>query len=205
MAHRTGVRAPSRLAAAFFDRDAALVAPDLLGALISTGTGEQRATARIVEVEAYRGADDPGSHAFRGRTPRNAAMFGPPGTLYVYFVYGMHFCANVVCGPAGTPHAVLLRAAEPRSGVDVMRTRRRSARRDHDLLRGPGNLAAALGIDRDLDGARPGRRWSIGDDGSPAPEVRVTTRIGLAAGRGDDLELRFVVVGSPAVSRSRAG
>src|SRR6202030_1901809 len=101
----------------FFDRDALAVAPELLNKVL-TGNG---VSARLVEVEAYRADEDPGSHAFRGRTPRNAPMFGAPGTLYVYFSYGNHWCMNVVGGPGAQPHAVLLRAAVPLAGVDTMR------------------------------------------------------------------------------------
>ncbi len=120
--------------------------------------------ARLVEVEAYRGPDDPASHAYRGQTARNAVMFGPPGFLYVYFTYGMHFCANLVCQPPGRPEAVLLRAAEIVDGAELAARRRagepgsRSARtprpqRAVDLARGPARLCQALGIDRKQDGA----------------------------------------------------
>ena len=108
----------------FYDRDALTVAPELLNkVLVRTGDGP-RLAARIVEVEAYRGAEDPGSHAYRRRTPRNATMFGRPGILYVYFSYGNHWCMNAVCGPGEQPHAVLLRAAAPLAGIDAMRARR---------------------------------------------------------------------------------
>lgn len=124
------------------------VAPLLLGAVLR----HHDVAVRLTEVEAYAGADDPGSHAFRGRTPRNAVMFGPAGRLYVYFTYGMHHCANVVCGPVGEAGAVLLRAGEVIAGLDVARARRpRSS--DRDLARGPARLCAALGLDRDQDGA----------------------------------------------------
>ena len=161
--------------------------------------------ARIVEVEAYCGADDPGSHAFRGPTARNATMFGPPGHLYVYFTYGMHWCANAVCGPGSVPHAVLLRAGAPLEGLDVMRARRPAARRDRDLCSGPARLAQAFGIDRALDGAdlvRAGDGIRIVDDGVAPPRRPVaSTRIGLSTGRGDDLVWRFIVSGDPNLSR----
>jgi DNA-3-methyladenine glycosylase len=124
------------------------VAPRLLGAVVRHGP----VAVRITEVEAYGGADDPGSHAHRGRTPRNAVMFGPPGRLYVYFTYGMHHCANVVCGPEGTPSAVLLRAGEVVDGLAVARGRRPSSR-DRDLARGPARLCRSLALDRGQDGA----------------------------------------------------
>jgi len=187
---------------AFYDRDALEVAPDLLNkVLVRTGDGP-RLAARIVEVEAYRGADDPGSHAYRRETPRNASMFGPPGRLYVYFSYGAHWCMNVVCGPGTQPHAVLLRAAAPLAGLDAMRDRRLAARRDRDLCAGPGRLGQAFGIDRSLDGADLVRgELRIVDDGVAAPsKPGVSRRIGLGADKGDELALRFYVPGNENVS-----
>lgn len=193
-----------RLPRAFFDRDAALVAPELLGKLLVVGGSRGPVAARIVEVEAYRGGDDPGSHAYRGPTPRNRSMFGPPGRLYTYFIYGMHWCANVVCGPGAAPHAVLLRAAVPVEGLATMRARRPGARRERDLLRGPGNLARAFGFDAASDGRSIVRgSVRIVDDAHPVGAVVVTTRVGLSRGRGDDLELRFAVGGDPHVSLPR--
>jgi DNA-3-methyladenine glycosylase len=130
-----------------FDRDILArpsleVAPLLLGATI-TGRG---VSVRLTEVEAYLGELDPGSHAFRGRTPRNAVMYGEPGHLYTYFTYGMHVCANLVCSPPGTASAVLLRAGEVIDGIDLARERRASSRTDADLARGPARLVVALGI-----------------------------------------------------------
>ncbi len=176
----------------FYDRDAREVAPELLGKLLVDRSGDEVVAARLTEVEAYRGADDPGSHAFRGPTRRNQSMFGRPGTLYVYFIYGMHWCMNAVCGPGEQPHAVLLRAAVPVFGIDTIRSRR-NVRRDRDLLSGPARLTEAFGIDGTLDGsdlvAGP---LQILDDGTPPPEPVMTTRIGLARGRGDDLLLRYL-------------
>src|SRR6059058_5080019 len=120
----------------------------LLGCTLEADTSEGTVAVRLVEVEAYRGADDAASHSFRGRTPRNAVMFGPPGHLYVYFVYGMHFCANITCLPDGEAGAVLLRAGEVVSDLDAARVRRPTARRAADLARGPARLAALLGLNR---------------------------------------------------------
>ena len=149
-----------------------------------------------MEVEAYRGADDPGSHGFRGMTKRNAAMFGPPGHLYVYFTYGMHWCANVVAETGGLAAAVLLRALTPLDGRDAMYSARGpTARRDRDLCSGPAKLTQALGIDGALDGAdlvTADRGVAIVDDGrAPPPDPAVTTRIGLTSGA--DLPWRFHV------------
>lgn len=187
----------------FYDRDALAVAPELLNkVLVRTGDGP-RLAARIVEVEAYRGADDPGSHAFVRRTLRNATMFGPPGRLYVYFSYGNHWCMNAVCGPGLQPHAVLLRAAAPLAGIDAMRERRAAARRDRDLCAGPGRLGQAFDVDRscdDLDLVRGPLR--IVDDGvAPPAQPGVSQRIGLGAGKGEDLPYRFYVPGNENVSR----
>ena len=187
------------LAARFFDRDALAVAPELLNKLL-VGNG---VSARLVEVEAYRAGVDPGSHAFRGRTPRNASMFGPPATLYVYFSYGNHWCMNAVCGPAEQAHAVLLRAAAPVAGLELMRARRVKAARDRDLAAGPGRLGQAFGADRSLDGTSLLRGpLRIVDDGTPPPSrPGVSTRIGLAVGKGEDLPYRFYVPGDPNISR----
>ena len=187
------------LTRSFFDRDALDVAPELLNKMLA-GNG---VAARLVEVEAYRADEDPGSHAFRGRTPRNASMFAAPGTLYVYFSYGNHWCMNAVCGPGERAHAVLLRAASPLRGLETMRERRGPKIRDRDLAAGPGRLGQAFGVDRTLDGSSLLRGpLRILDDGT-APPARpgASTRIGLAPGKGDDLPYRFYVPGDPNVSR----
>ena len=130
--------------------DVAGVARRLLGAVVTSELGDVRVSVRLTEVEAYAGVgEDPASHAHRGRTPRNAVMFGPPGRAYLYFVYGMHWCLNVVTGPAGHASAVLLRAGEVVEGLEAARSRRPSAGRDRDLARGPARLAATLGITSD--------------------------------------------------------
>ncbi len=193
----------ARLTRAFFARDPLVLAPDLLNKLLVSREGPSRTAARIVEVEAYRGSRDPASHAFGGRTERNATMFGPPGRLYVYFTYGMHFCANVVAAaPAGDAGAVLLRAAAPVDGLEVMRTRRPKARADRELCAGPARLASAFGLGREHDGLDL-VRGPVGlfDDGVVPPRrPGRSVRIGLRVGRGDTERWRFFVAGDPHVS-----
>jgi DNA-3-methyladenine glycosylase len=189
---------------AFYRRDARIVAPLLLNKVLAYAGR----SGRIVEVEAYAGGEDPGSHAFRGLTKRNAVMFGPPGHLYVYFTYGMHWCANAVCSPPGLATAVLIRALEPLDGVAEMRTARSRGQRhglsDRDLCRGPARLCQALGIVGEVNGAdlvTADRGMRIGDDGTPSPATPVvTTRVGLSAGA--DLPWRFAVPDSVYVSRA---
>jgi DNA-3-methyladenine glycosylase len=188
-----------RLARSFYRRDPRLVAPELLGkVLVRGGT-----SARIVEVEAYCGGEDPGSHAFRGRTNRNATMFGRAGGLYVYFTYGMHWCANAVCGEEGEGIAVLLRSAVPLTGLEEMRERRPAARTDRDLCRGPARLCQAFAVDRTFDGAdlpTADRGVTIVDDGTPPPDLPgIGIRVGLSA--GVDLPWRWCVPGDPHLSR----
>ena len=169
------------------------LAPDLLNKLLVSTRDGTRLAARIVEVEAYRGSTDPASHAYRGPTPRNATMFGPPGRLYVYFTYGMHYCVNVVAAAApGDAGAVLIRAAAPTDGLEIMRERRTAARHDRLLLAGPARLAAAFGLARDDDGLDLVRgALGIYDDGTRPPlRPGRSARIGLAVGRGDRSRLR---------------
>jgi DNA-3-methyladenine glycosylase len=135
----------------FFDAPATEVAPRLLGQLIEHRTPQGMVRARLTEVEAYLGAADSASHSFRGRTPRNEVMFGPPGYVYVYFTYGMHFCMNLVCGPGATPTAVLLRAGEIVDGVELATARRGNASA-RDLARGPARLTVALDVGREENG-----------------------------------------------------
>jgi DNA-3-methyladenine glycosylase len=195
-----------RLTRAFYARPPLELAPVLLNKLFVHDSPEGRVAARIVEVEAYCGSQDPGSHAYRGPTPRNAVMFGPPARLYVYFTYGMHWCANVVAlAPAGDAGAVLLRAGEPVDGVDLMRVRRPAARRDRDLCSGPARLAQALGLARRENGANLLRGpLGVYDDGvDPPARPGRSTRVGLAPGRGEDKPWRFFVPGNEHVSRGR--
>lgn len=181
----------------FYRRPAELLAPLLLNKLLVVADGR---AGRIVEVEAYAG-DDPASHAFRGRTARNATMFGPAGHLYVYFTYGMHWCANAVCGQDGEGTAVLLRALEPLAGLDLMWQARPRARSERDLCSGPAKLTQALGIAGGADGADlASGAVRILEDGTPPPSSPVvTTRIGIT--RAVDIPWRWYVPANPHVSR----
>ncbi len=182
------------------------VARRLLGCLLVHRTDGGTLVGRIVETEAYLCADDPGCHAARGRTERNDPMFGPPGGIYVYRIYGMHLCMNLVTAPEGVPEAVLLRAAEPLAGIEEMRRRRGRAARTA-LCSGPAKLLAAVGGSLEHNRGEIARaRGAPGDlFVAPAPEppaeIAVTTRIGLAEGSGDDLMLRYLVADCPWVSR----
>jgi len=173
------------LGRAFYARDALAVAPLLLGRTLVSESDAGTVTGRIVEVEAYCGFSDPASHAYRGPTRRNAVMFGPPGHLYVYFTYGMHFCANAVCEAVGSPGAVLLRAVEPLSGIDVMAERRGLASVGL-LARGPARLAQAFGIDRALDGCDlvGGPVW-IGGRQVLCGAVLASPRVGITKAVGE--------------------
>lgn len=194
---------PAPLDRAAYRRDPRHLAPDLLGKVLvrRDAAGGLRA-GRVVEVEAYCGAADPGSHAYRGMTSRNRTMFGPPGGLYVYFTYGMHWCANVVCGDEGEGVAVLLRAVSPLAGLGAMWAARPRARRERDLCSGPAKLCQAFGLDGSFDGADlviADRGVWLGDDGT-APPARPfrTTRIGLSAGA--EHRWRWCAPGDPHVS-----
>lgn len=189
-------------------RPATVVAQTLLGGLLSHDDGVERVTVRITEVEAYLGADDPGSHAFRGQTPRNSTMFGAPGHLYVYFTYGMHYCANVVCGEAGQATGLLLRAGEIVEGIGVARERRKSPRHDVDLARGPARLAQALGLNRALDGADLfAGPLSLTFPATPVDPEAISTgpRVGVAGvGGSATYPWRYWLTDDPTVSRYRA-
>jgi DNA-3-methyladenine glycosylase len=198
----TSTRRAATLPVVFFRRPAELVAAELLGAVVSSSIDGELTEGRIVETEAYLGYDDPASHGYlHRRNSRNAALFGPPGSWYVYLSYGMHWCANLVCQRAGLASAVLLRALEPLSGLEVMR-RRRGPVADRELCSGPGKLCKALGIDRDLDGKRMSSSAVIvrRPDGDEDCIVSVTPRIGIT--KAADWPLRFLVAGSPWASRS---
>lgn len=184
-----------------------VIAPTLLGAVITHRSASGLVAVRISEVEAYGGlGSDPASHAHRGPTPRTEVMFAEPGTLYVYFIYGMHWCANVVCGPSGQASAVLLRSGEVIRGLSLARRRRPASRRDGDLARGPANLAAALGITgsasgHDLIEGGPALRLS----GSVAPMARSAVGNGPRVGirQAADRPWRWWIKDDPTVSRYR--
>ncbi|MBE1160756.1 DNA-3-methyladenine glycosylase [Dyella sp. 7MK23] len=192
--------AASLLPRKFYQRDPLLVAPDLLNKILVCRTDGR--AGRIVEVEAYRGADDPAAHSYRGRTPRTAVMFGPVGRMYVYFTYGMHWCSNVVCGAEGDGNAVLIRALEPVAGLDGMRAARPLAKRDRELCNGPARLAQALGISGAQNGEDlvKGNAYALVDDGMRPPEQAVqTTRIGLS--KAADYPWRWYVPDNVYISR----
>jgi len=188
------------LGRSFYRRDPREVAPDLLNKVLRRADGR---SGRIVETEAYLGTADPAAHSWRGRTARNATMFGAPGLLYVYFTYGMHWCCNPVCGEEGEGVAVLLRALAPLTGLAAMRAARPGCRSDRDLCRGPARLCQALGIGRAQDGidlVDGSGGFSIVDDGVPPPATpTVTTRVGIT--RAADEPWRWYVPGDPHVSR----
>lgn len=187
----------------FFLRPVLDVARDLLGRDVTTVTDAGRVTVRLTEVEAYAGAVDPGSHAFRGETARNAVMFGRPGLAYVYFTYGMHWCVNLVCDRPGVASAVLLRAGEVVEGLDLARERRPGSS-GRDLARGPARLTRTLGIDGSWNGVD-----ALGDAlrvtrGEPVPAALVRTgpRVGVS-GAGAPTPWRLFVDGAPTVSAYR--
>lgn len=195
-----------RLTRPFYARDALTVARELIGCVFFHASDEGTTAVRLVETEAYRGPIDPKSHGYRGETPRTRTMYGPPGYLYVYFTYGMHWCANVVCGRSGECEAVLLRAGEPVAGGGLMRVRR-GVERDTLLAAGPARLAQAMGIDRRHDGEtllRGGRFWCATDavtSDYQAGLMSTTPRIGVGEGPGADWPWRYVVPGHAYASR----
>jgi len=204
----------------FFARHAVEVAPDLLGCVLEHQTADGLVAVELTEVEAYAGQSDPASHAYRGKTRRNAVMFGPPGHAYVYFTYGMHFCVNLVCSGKGSVSAVLLRAGAVIAGEDLARARRTKGAASvasRDLARGPARLCQALAIDRSLDGAdvctadsplrvraggnpaRSGTLLARGDDPPGTPRKIVTgPRVGVSSAA--EVPWRFWYEGEPTVS-----
>ena len=209
---RVDLRHAPRLAREFFSRDPITVARQLLGNLLIRRQGRTLLAGRVVETEAYLGLEDPAAHAFNGRTPRNAVLFGPPGHAYVYFIYGNHYCTNVSCHPESNGGGVLLRALEPVAGLAEM-----AANRDLELpaaptvaqLRmissGPGRLSEALRITRDRDNGKDytaarSDLW-FADDGYGVVNIAVTPRIGInEANKAKDRPLRFLIAGNRSVS-----
>ena len=197
----------------FFARPSVPVAPDLLGCVLEHQTEAGLVAVELTEVEAYAGASDPASHAYRGKTARNAVMFGPPGHAYVYFTYGMHFCVNLVCLGNGSASAVLLRAGRVIEGEELARARRTRGTTKipfRDLARGPARLCQALDIDRSLDGAdvcvpdSPLRmRWPEAGTTARSAERKVASgpRVGISVAA--EVPWRFWVEGEPTVSAYR--
>jgi DNA-3-methyladenine glycosylase len=190
-------RAPKILPRRFYQRPPEVVARALLSKLITHHLHGQPLTGRITEIEAYLGLDDPASHSFIGKTPRNAVLFGPPGFSYVYFIYGMHYCLNFSCQRDGNPGGVLIRALEPLAGLKTMaRLRGSAAATDHRLLTsGPGRLCQALGITRangnGLDVTDSNSPLQVLDDGFRPAAIKATPRIGIS--KAIDLPLRFLI------------
>jgi DNA-3-methyladenine glycosylase len=194
------------LPSSFYNRSPQRVGRELLGKVLVRREGRKLLVARIVEVEAYLGKDDPAAHSSSGRTPRNAVIFGPPGRAYVYFIYGNHFCLNVSCLPNGEAGGVLFRALEPLVGIDEMGAARdilvQGPRDLRNLTSGPGRLAEAFGItrvrDNDKDLTSPQSDLYIADDGSPRVRAVATIRIGIT--KAAERPLRYVIAGNPFVS-----
>lgn len=184
----------------FYARDTVKVAKDLLGKRLIRVKIKNRLEGRIVETEAYRGLDDPASHAFRGPTPRNAPMFGEPGHAYVYFTYGNHYCLNITTQEVGTPGAVLIRAIQPLEGLHEMRRLRPNVL-DSNLTNGPGKLTKALGIDKSLNEVDMTKRGElfISESDETTLDVAKSARVGISQGR--DRLWRFYVAGNSYVSK----
>lgn len=185
----------------FYNRPTLEVASDLLGKYIVYESPDGRLSARIVEVEAYIGQDDPACHASRGQTKRNAIMFGPPGFSYIYFIYGMYHCLNFVTEDEGKPAAVLLRAAEPSDGVELMQ-QRSSKSRPHELLNGPGKFCRAFGLNRSQNNCDlTNSELYLEDHQEKVPDIKQSHRIGIRLGA--DLLWRFYDGSSKSVSKPR--
>ena len=201
----TQLRRAATLPVAFFRRPAEIVAAELLGMVVESSLGGELTQGRIVETEAYLGYDDPASHGYlHRRNAQNEALFGPSGSWYVYLSYGVHWCANLVCQRAGLASAVLLRALEPLTGLEIMR-RRRGGVQDRELCSGPGKLTQALGITRDLDGSRMLGSPVVVRRPASIEEIAIaaTPRIGIT--KAADWPLRFYLAGSPWISRKETG
>lgn len=197
------VEAPITVDRRWFDRPAVELASALLGARLVHASSEGIVGGRIVEVEAYQGPEDLAAHSSRGRTPRTAAMFGDPGRLYVYLIYGLHHCLNIVAGPGSKPEAVLIRALDLDEGMDLARDRRGPAALDHRLASGPGNVARALGVNRSLDGADLVRGLvRVEPRTGAAPRMQRGPRIGVEyAGAWAARPLRFWIADDRHITR----
>ena len=191
------------LPAEFFNRDPRRVAKELLGKLLIRRLGRQTLVARVVETEAYLGANDPAAHSSSGRTPRNAVIFGPPGYAYVYFIYGSHFCLNVSCLPDGEAGGVLFRAVEPVEGIAAMAKARGLPENPAPrLTNGPGKLTQALSITLEhngLDLTDSMQTLYLATDDSPPARIKITPRIGTT--KATDLKLRYLIWQNPFVSK----
>ncbi len=196
-ATEAGAHRGPALPRAFYERPTVEVARELLGKILIHG----RSAGRIVEVEAYLGSQDRAAHAWRGLTPRTGVLFGPPGCAYVYLIYGIYECLNVVAEPEGSPGCVLIRALEPLAGLGQMRRRRPGARRLEELASGPGKLTRAMGITRRHNGAdlTSGRLVIRPDPAEQEFDVEITPRIGVR--HAADRPLRFLIAGSRFASR----
>ncbi len=195
----------------FLSGDARELAPMLLGAVLTHDSRDGRVSVRLTEVEAYLGPEDslhpdPGSHTYRGPTPRNAPMFGPAGHLYVYFTYGMHHCTNIVCGPAGVASALLLRAGEIVEGLELAQHRRPTSKNPADLASGPARLAKALGLTTAYSGRdalEPPFGLRLAEQA--VPEVSSGPRVGVSGvGGSGQYAWRFWITGDPTVSKYKA-
>ena len=188
---------------AFYERETEIVARELLGTVLECETDAGTASGIIVETEAYLGEHDLACHAVAGRTARTEALYGPPGTSYVYFIYGMYWCFNAVTRAEGLPSAVLVRALEPLAGTALMHKRRPRVKNDVDLTNGPGKLCTALGIVGSMSAKSLQRKPLVIREGDPVPDeqVEVTTRIGIT--RSADWPLRWIVRGNRFVSKGR--
>jgi len=194
----------------FYDRDPRRVSRDILGKILVRREARQLLAARIVEVEAYLGRDDPAAHSAFGRTPRNSVLFGPPGHVYVYFIYGNHYCLNISCLPDGVPGGILIRALEPLQGIEAMAQARGVSINNRKNLRlltsGPGRLAQAFGItrlrdnDKDLTNKRSG--LYVAEDNFRPGRILVTPRIGIR--KAADRPLRYIIAHNPYVSGPKA-
>ena len=188
---------------AFYERETEIVAREMLGTVLECETSAGIASGIIVETEAYLGEHDLACHAAAGRTARTEPLYGPPGTSYVYFIYGMYWCFNAVTRIEGLPSAVLVRALEPLAGIDLMRKRRSRIRNDVDLTNGPGKLCTALGIVGSMSAKSLQRKPIVIREGEPVPDekVEVTARIGIT--KSADWPLRWIVKGNRFVSKGK--